>query len=249
MFFILKKIFLALEVFFFPYSCIICLERSDQARDLCHPCESRLVSSPCVCLQCGRILSINACLKKCGQCIKNPPYYDYTLFGFNYQPPVSIWLKQFKFHKKTMYARILTEIYAEKLAAFLNMHPEYKPDALLALPLHWRRRMKRGFNQSYIIARYLSQRLSIPILPSNAVFRIKHRPPQSSLKKSMRQSNVKNIFQVNSNLKINHLVIVDDVLTTGSTVNELAFSLKKELGFPLLISVWVLARGVSEGNV
>jgi ComF family protein len=108
------------------------------------------------------------------------------------------------------------------------------------MPLHWRRISYRGFNQATIIARYLSKKCHIPVLKQAYVKRIKHTSPQSSLRSQARHTNLKGVFRVEKLPNIIHVGIIDDILTTGNTVNELAKQLKRQ-GVQR-VSVWILAR-------
>ncbi|MBP9726581.1 MAG: ComF family protein [Gammaproteobacteria bacterium] len=223
-----------------PYHCVLCLNVSDQQRDLCRQCEIELPVSSHTCPQCGIALPITSHQYRCAQCIKHLPYFNDTVVGFNYQTPINFWLKQFKFHKKGLYARILTEIYAEKIALLFEKHPETRPQLLVPVPLHWRRIAHRGFNQAYIIAQQLSQKLQIPMCRHSHVTRIKYTQPQAKLNQQLRNRNINGAFYVQNLFGIKHIAIVDDVITTGNTVNELSKQLKKQ-GVQH-VSVWAVAR-------
>lgn len=229
-----------LEKLILPYHCVMCLELSDQRRDVCLKCQAELPASLHACLQCGIALSIQNNHDRCGPCIAHPPHFDDTIVGFNYQIPIDTWLKQFKFHKKGLYARILTEIYAEKINHVLKQRPENKPQMLVPMPLHWRRIAQRGFNQAYIIAQQLSKQTQIPIIQQSRITRIKYTQPQSSLDQHARQKNLLNAFHVQNLSNLEHVAIVDDIFTTGNTVNELSKQLKQQGIYR--VSIWALAR-------
>lgn len=229
-----------LEKVILPYHCIMCLEHSDQRRDLCRQCQHELPTSQHTCLQCGIALPSQNKSQRCGQCITHSPYFDDTIIGFDYQTPIDHWLKQFKFHKKGLYARILTEIYLEKVTRLLTQSPERKPQILIPVPLHWRRIAKRGFNQAHIIAQQLSKETQIPIIKHTHVTRIKHTAAQSSLNQHSRQKNMFSVFQTQNLSEFEHVAIIDDIFTTGNTVNALAKQLKKQ-GIAR-VSIWALAR-------
>ncbi len=228
------------EKLILPYYCVMCLEVSDQRRDLCYRCQKDLPHLINTCQQCGIAFSTSHRVPRCGQCILHPPHFDHAVVGFDYQTPVDGWLRQFKFHKKGLYARILTEIYAEKLLQIFERYPKNKPQALIPMPLHWRRLTQRGFNQAYIIARYLSRQLKIPILKYKAVTRIKYTQAQSSLNLQSRKRNIQGVFFVQKLAEIKHVAIIDDIITTGNTVNELSRQLK--LVGVEQVSVWAIAR-------
>lgn len=229
-----------LEKLILPYHCVMCLEISDQRRDLCRQCQKELPILANTCQQCGIAFPASHHPPRCGQCITHPPHFDHAIVGFDYQAPIDGWLRQFKFHKKGVYARILSEIYAEKLLHQLKQHPEQYPQALVPMPLHWRRLTERGFNQAHIIARYLSRQLKIPLLKPSSVKRIKYTQAQSSLNLHSRKHNMQRAFSAQKIAEIKHVAIIDDIITTGNTVNELSKQLK--LAGIEHISVWAIAR-------
>lgn len=230
-----------IEQWILPYDCVICLNISDQKRDICYECEKQLPYLSHACIQCANSLPNNNRLnQKCGRCIKNAPYYDRTIVGFTYTTPVDAWIKQFKFHKKGIYANILCQIYAEKLTAHYKLYPENKPQWLVPVPLHWRRLISRGHNQTDTIARYLSKALNIPIIHNRCVKRVKFTPPQAQLSQDKRYHNIRGAFKVKKGISIEHIAIVDDIFTTGNTANELANEFKKR-GITT-VSILALAR-------
>jgi len=113
------------------------------------------------------------------------------------------------------------------------------PDAILPIPLHKKRLAKRGFNQSLEIVKPFAKSKNIPII-SNLVERSKATQTQTHLNKQQRKKNVAACFRLLNQLKYKHIVIVDDVVTTGATTNELAKLLKKS-GVEK-VGVWSLAR-------
>jgi ComF family protein len=101
------------------------------------------------------------------------------------------------------------------------------PDCLLPVPLHSSRLRQRGFNQSIEIARVIAKRLQIPIV-HDAVIRRRSTESQTGLTAKQRQKNIRGAFDVVGDLAGKHVLIIDDVVTTGSTVNELAKVLKRK---------------------
>ncbi len=111
------------------------------------------------------------------------------------------------------------------------------------MPLHWRRRLSRGYNQSMEIARTLSKQLNIPINP-HYCRRVRHTQTQSQLPFKQRAANVRGVFHIKKPKTYRNIAIIDDVVTTGSTVNTLAKKLKKT-GVEH-VAVWTLARAVKK---
>lgn len=113
-------------------------------------------------------------------------------------------------------------------------------DWVLPMPLSKERRIYRGFNQSEELAKKLAKGYGWRVLPAKCVYRI-DKTPQSTLKSSERQQNVKNVFQIkNTNIQDCNILLIDDVVTTGATLNELARTLKKS-GVSKVFC-WSLAR-------
>lgn len=114
-----------------------------------------------------------------------------------------------------------------------------KPDALLAVPLHVQRLSERGFNQSELIAQQLQQQLSIPLLSQSAK-RLRNTSTQASLTAIERRRNMRKAFSYHASHTIKSIAIIDDVVTTGATANELAKTLKAS-GVKH-VQVWAFAR-------
>ena len=113
------------------------------------------------------------------------------------------------------------------------------PQLLIPVPLHGRRLRERGFNQAQELARILSARLSIPI-DSHSLCRTRNTTAQSGLPKKERQRNIRNAFALTAKVASPHVAIIDDVMTTGLTVNEIAKILRAS-GVSE-IEIWVFAR-------
>ncbi len=169
----------------------------------------------------------------CGKCLKKPPAFERTLAAFSYNFPVSPLIKALKFHEKLILANFLADELAQKVSAH--------PDCLIAMPLHPQRLRTRGFNQSQLLAARLAKELGIPLL-SAACQRVRDTPPQSSLPWKERDKNIRGAFQVllADAVRGKHIAIVDDVMTSGASIGELARALKKAGARE--VSAWVVAR-------
>lgn len=195
------------------------------------------------CQQCGIPFNGRQSHAVCGQCIKSPPAFDYTISLFHYQMPIDFMVTQLKFQQKLCYAAIFGHLLLNyKHEEVLQ---EQKPNALLPVPLHDKRLVKRGFNQSLEISKPLSKAMNIPIL-RDYVKRSKDTLMQTNLSVVERRKNVKGCFEMIKPLNMKHVVIIDDVLTTGSTCNELAIILKKA-GVEK-VGVWSIARANFNGK-
>lgn len=126
---------------------------------------------------------------------------------------------RFKYRNRREYA----DFYAEELANFCGEALlSWRPDALIPVPLHRSRQRKRGFNQAELVAKRLGRRLNIPVA-EKTLFRIKKTSPQKELSDTQRRANLKNAFQVRENdVRLKRVVLIDDIYTTGSTVDAAA---------------------------
>jgi ComF family protein len=138
------------------------------------------------------------------------------------------------------YAKVST--LADEFGTLLSraLPREQRFDVLVPMPLHWMRRWHRGFNQSELLARALSRRTGIPV--SNAMRRRRSTPPQAGLTNAERRTNVAGAFAVRSRKAVEgkHVLLIDDVLTTGATASACASVLKR--AGAKRVSVLTLAR-------
>jgi ComF family protein len=153
---------------------------------------------------------------------------------YQYEGIAPFFIQSLKFKSKHSCARTMGKLMAQKIRT-LNK----KPDALIAVPLHPKRLRERGFNQSEEIADYLHEELGIPIA-HQSLKRIVHTSSQASLKAMERRKNLKNAFSYEGDSSIKSVAIIDDVVTTGSTANEIAKTLKKQ-GVER-VEIWAFAR-------
>ncbi|MFI4962369.1 MAG: ComF family protein [Legionellales bacterium] len=172
----------------------------------------------------------------CGSCIKNPLQFDRTFIPYRYEEPLRGLLHQFKYHKALYLASLLSHL---MLQAYPSMNPE-KPQCLIPVPMHPKKLRQRGFNQSVLLAQLLAKKLHIPY-DYTSCRKLINTPPQASLDKTPRQNNVRGAFHATP-MPYTHVILIDDLLTTGSTANELAGTLKKT-GIKQ-VDVWCCARAV-----
>lgn len=171
----------------------------------------------------------------CGHCLNKPPEQDASFSLFRYQPPIDRLIADLKYHDKLTLSRFFASQMAEQLKAHTL------PQLLIPIPLHSRRLRERGYNQSLELAKQLSQQLHIPV-QTNVLTRIRDTQPQASLPFSERRKNMKQAFQINNTYIPSHVALVDDVLTTGHTVDAAA-KLLRQAGVNK-IEVWTIARTV-----
>lgn len=140
---------------------------------------------------------------------------DYEVAPLAYEFPVDAAIKALKFRRKLFYAPALAELLIEACAILPD-----DIDAVLPVPLHWRRRWRRGFNQALEIAKPVARHLGVSLI--GGVRRSRATPFQSGLSAHERARNLRAVFKVRGQLACEHVLIIDDVITTGATVHELA---------------------------
>lgn len=227
--------------FLLPFTCLLCHAPSGRAMDLCTPCLRDLPAWPQNgCPRCARPVWTENSSLACGACLDSPPPFETTHILFCYLPPITRLLTRLKFQHHLIAARVFGELLAERILA--DWYQDRKlPDVILPVPLHPSRTRSRGFNQTLEIARPVARRLNLPLWPS-ACERIRSTLPQSSLPASARKRNVRGAFAVRVNIKGLHIAIVEDVMTTGSTMTSLCQTLTRAGARQL--DIWCIARGM-----
>jgi ComF family protein len=169
----------------------------------------------------------------CGQCLSQPPAFDHTFAAFSYSFPLDKLVQALKYGDRLILVNFLAKAVTQRIRAL--------PDCIVAMPLHPVRLRERGFNQSLLLARSIAGDLQIPLLAA-ACERVRNTPPQSALPWKERDKNMRQAFTCNASddVRGKHVAIVDDVMTTGASMGELARSLKKAGARE--VSAWVVAR-------
>jgi ComF family protein len=173
----------------------------------------------------------------CPACRRAAPAFATSAIPFAYEAPIDRLVKALKFRGDLTAARELAAWFVAEL------REDRRPECLLPVPLHKRRLIERGYNQAVEIGAHLSRELRIP-LDVQLCRRIRHTVPQTDLKTSERRRNVRGAFAVVRTPRYRHVAIVDDVVTTGSTVGELARALRR--AGVSLVEVWAIARAGAE---
>ena len=222
-----------------PASCVLCAVPTQRALSLCQACEKELPWLKAVCMRCALPLAgtYTGDDMLCGHCIQQSVPFAATTALFYYQKPIDSFITALKFNQQLLYARLLGELLAQRLSQ-RSLDTQW-PDSLIPMPLHPKRLRERGFNQALEIARPIAKKFKLP-LDIQHCQRIRFTPFQSALPAAERHRNVKNAFQVSPHFKAKYVVIIDDVVTTGHTVTELAYALRR-VGVER-IEVWCIAR-------
>jgi ComF family protein len=224
------------EHWLFPAACVLCGKPGANGRELCADCLGDLPYNNVACAQCASPLSVQAVAGSlCGRCQQTPPSYDRAFSAFHYTHPVAQLIHRLKFNAKLNMARLLGELMADHLHSKIQTRPEL----IIPVPLHRSRLRGRGFNQALEIARPVAGKLGIPIDYQSCV-RARATVDQLGLTAKQRRANVKDAFSVVRPVQARHVAVMDDVMTTGHTLEEVAKVLRTA-GVEQ-IDVWVVAR-------
>jgi ComF family protein len=200
----------------FSPHCILCKASDGGRLGICDACTKALPWHADYCPQCA-LPSIQSQL--CGDCLTSPPDFDDTQALFRYAFPINAMLQQYKYGQAMYLAETLATLIVEQL----NLDARAR---LLPMPLHPDRLQVRGFNQSLEIARLISQKTGMNF-DYTSCQRVKSSPPQASLSLKERVMNMRNAFSCTQNLAGQHILLLDDVMTTGATLNSLAKTVKQ----------------------
>ncbi|WP_331346309.1 ComF family protein [Cellvibrio sp. UBA7661] len=167
--------------------------------------------------------------------MRYPPPFTRSCIPFTYDYPFDFLIQQFKYRRQLSSGKVLARLLAE--------HCKYEcPDFLVPVPMHWRKRWQRGFNQSELLAYWSGKQLGIPVLA--AATQTRHHHSQKGLGRKERLRNQKQAFGINpaaiARLKNKHVALVDDVVTTTATARALSELLLK--AGARQVDIWALAR-------
>lgn len=226
-----------LQSLLWPPRCVLCGQAGQPpATDLCAGCAADLRRNDVACVQCAEPLSGASSIDRCGACLRQSPRFDSAVCPFLYAYPVTHLVRGLKYSGRVAHGRVLGELLAAEIrlrrAATL-------PQLLIPVPLAPPRYRQRGYNQAIELAQCLGQRLGLE-LRTDLVERTRDTPEQAGLDRKARRRNLKGAFAMRAALPARHVAIVDDVITTGSTANEVARLLKR--AGAQQVEVWAVAR-------
>jgi ComF family protein len=174
----------------------------------------------------------------CGHCLNDPPAFDATIAAFSYAFPIDRLIHSLKYQGRLALAEWCADaILARRERADAGISS--RPHRLIALPLAVERQRERGYNQALEIARVISARTGIPLLP-RGLLRVRATPPQAALPWTERAKNVRGAFACNLDLSGLTVALIDDVMTTGASLAEAAKILKASGAAS--VENWVVAR-------
>jgi ComF family protein len=215
-----------------PQDCLLCGSPSGETL-LCAACSDELPRLPGdICPVCAEAAPGGAI---CGSCLKTPPQFDATVAAFRYAYPADKLVQALKYRW-----RIAT---ADFFARAMLAGPRPEGDLMVPLPLHRTRLAERGFNQSVEIARPLARALKLP-LELDGCIRSRDTTPQASLPWKARKKNIRGAFECGVGLTGKSVIVVDDVMTTGATLDEFARTLKAHGA--TRVTNWVAVRTIRD---
>jgi len=230
----------ALARWLWPPRCLVCRSRGAGGMDLCQACTDALPWLGAACIRCAIPLqgATPGLAAVCGACLQHPPPLAETHAACLYGPPLDRLLPRFKFHHDLAAGYLLAKLMARALRPVTVAWPQ--PAALLPVPLHPRRLRQRGYDQALELARPLARNLGLPLL-GDLLHRVRDTAPQSRLEAVQRQRNLKDAFRIAGTTALPvHVVLVDDVMTTGATLHAAADGLRR--AGVARVDAWVCAR-------
>lgn len=213
----------------YPKRCPICGDIVKQKGTLvCPECyhKAPLIKEPS-CKKCGKSIG-NMETEFCYDCNRREHFYEQGFSLWNYDDVMRKSIANFKYHHRKEYV----QFYAEEFArTFGKTIMRLRPDAFVPVPVHWTRHVERGYNQAQVLAEAIGLCLDIPVI-EDLLVRKKRTAAQKSLDHRERSRNLHHAFSISERWessvgKLKRLVIIDDIFTTGSTVNSCAKVLKK----------------------
>ena len=217
-----------------PLRCLLCGGRGADGRDLCAGCAADCaLNRPC-CPRCALPLASPAPL--CGECLQGAPPFAAAWAPFRYGHPLDLLEARFKFRGDLAAGRVLAQLMTERFGADAPACPAL----MIPVPLHGLRLRERGYNQALELAKPVARGLDIP-LRHDLLVRTRATPPQTGLDAKARRRSVRGAFKVIERERLpDHVVVFDDVMTTGATLREAARVLVR--AGVSRVDVWALAR-------
>lgn len=213
-----------------PLRCLVCDDPGREGLDLCAACHADLPWNDHACPRCALPLPAGEPAVACGACLRSRPWQAAAAATFVYAPPIDQLLLRFKFHQDLAAGRLLSQL-------MLQAVPDFAQDPLLPMPLHGRRLRERGYDQARELARPLAKGLGVPLW--TGLCRSRATVAQSTLDAEARRQNLRGAFAVRATPPP-RLTLVDDVMTTGATLDAAMRALRRS-GLQQA-TLWVCAR-------
>jgi len=215
-----------------PGRCAFCLGIAEQERPWCRACFATLPWNLPACPHCAEPLPGRPEARLCGRCLRRPPSFECSRVPLRYEQEVAFLVQRFKFEASPRAGAVLLAL----LEAGLSETALAWPEALVPVPLHPRRARERGFDQGEWLARRLARRLELSLVRAR---RCRDTPTQRGLDRDERRRNLSGAFVIEAALP-HRVVLVDDVMTTGATLEALAVACRAAGARE--VEAWAVAR-------
>jgi len=234
-----KSAFTVLAEGLYPATCVLCGAPGVAGMDLCADCCADLPWLGLCCVRCAMPMDRARLVDSvCVSCRQQPPPFVRCRVAFRYLEPLPYLIGGLKFRDRLDLLRLCGEL----LATVLPIRDDWqRPECIVPVPLHPRRLRQRGYNQALEIARILGQRLDLPV-DARCCARCLPTPPQVGLNEYERAQNMRGAFRALRPLTGARLAVLDDVITTGSTISALAQALYA--AGAARVEAWAIARTV-----
>jgi ComF family protein len=215
-----------------PGYCLACGAGLGGGESLCAVCKEHLQRVPNPCRYCGEPNPVGSAL--CPACLRNPPRWQGLSAPFQYRGLAREYLLRLKYSESLHLARVLCRAGGVPVRDHLPW-----PEVLLPVPLHRERMLERGYNQAAEIATAWSGMLDIPV-DRRALRRLRATASQSGLNAAERTRNLRGAFEYRTRKTYRHVAVIDDIVTTGSTADEITRVLHRSCVD--CVEIWALAR-------
>ena len=218
-----------------PGICVLCRSYTGRRMDLCRACAADLRPNIGACPRCA----IPTPLREghCPACQLAPPPYARAVVPYLYVPPITRLIHGLKQGNGLIEARILAALMVDALSR------DDPPDVIVPVPLTYRRRIQRGYNQSALLAAQIARTVDAPV-DYRSLKRIRHTAPQRTLDAAARRRSQAGAYRASADFLERDIAVVDDVMTTGATAAEIATTLL-EAG-AAAVRIWAVARTLSD---
>jgi ComF family protein len=224
-----------LETLLWPEACLLCGRGGAGDIDLCGDCIADLPRNDSACTVCAEPLPSSGVVRLCGECLREPPPFASSVVPYRYAYPLDHLVRGLKFRNDLACGRVLGELFSRCVLA----RGEALPEAIVPVPLAPQRYRHRGYNQAGELALALRRCTGVAV-QTDIVIRQRETAEQAGLDRKARRKNVRGAFAAVAPLRARSVAILDDVVTTGSTVRELA-SVLQQAGAEH-VAVWAIAR-------
>ncbi|MGL5259639.1 MAG: ComF family protein [Lachnospiraceae bacterium] len=223
----------------YPRRCSICDDILEYGKkDICNDCKKKIkyIKEP-YCIKCGK--SLKSETEYCYDCMRKFHYFNAGRAIFEWSS-IKNSIYKFKYHNRQEYVHF----YGKSVVKVCGKHiKQWNPDAIIAVPIHKKRHKKRGFNQAQLLANEIGKYTNIPVY-KNFVIRQRNTKPLKNMDPVKRQNNLKKAFKIVPNdVKLNTILVIDDIYTTGSTIDAIA----KECKLYGIKEVYFITLAIGEG--